>query len=312
MEALELFLPIILLAFICEFIDSSLGMGYGTTLTPLLLLMGYNPLQIVPAILLSELFTGFGAAFFHHKFKNVNFKIGNSDLKVALIMGGCSVFGALIAVLLALSLPAFTVKLYIGVLVFIMGVIILATLNRSFPFSWKKIVGLGLLAAFNKGISGGGYGPVVTGGQILSGVKEKNAIGIASLAIGVGSAAIEYATQYVKEREAFGQKLSRFQAIQWMIADSYTELEAAQLLTLRAASLKESGQGFTKEASMAKLLATETAKEVALRSVQMLGGYGYTTEYPVERYLRDIIGTTLYEGTSEVQRIVISREILGR
>ena len=185
MEALELFLPIILLAFICEFIDSSLGMGYGTTLTPLLLLMGYNPLQIVPAILLSELFTGFGAAFFHHKFKNVNFKIGNSDLKVALIMGGCSVFGALIAVLLALSLPAFTVKLYIGVLVFIMGVIILATLNRSFPFSWKKIVGLGLLAAFNKGISGGGYGPVVTGGQILSGVKEKNAIGIASLAEGL-------------------------------------------------------------------------------------------------------------------------------
>ncbi|NIO05370.1 MAG: acyl-CoA dehydrogenase [Proteobacteria bacterium] len=137
-------------------------------------------------------------------------------------------------------------------------------------------------------------------------------IGIASLAVGVGLAAIAYATQYVKDREAFGQKLSRFQAIQWMIADSYTELEAAQLLTLKAAFLKESGQKFTREASMAKLLATETAKKVALRSVQMLGGYGYTTEYPVERYLRDIIGTTLYEGTSEVQRIVISREIIGR
>lgn len=137
-------------------------------------------------------------------------------------------------------------------------------------------------------------------------------IGIASLAIGVGLAAIEYATRYVKEREAFGQKLSRFQAIQWMIADSYTELEAAQLLTLRAAFLKELGQKFTREASMAKLLATETAKQVAIRSVQMLGGYGYTTEYPVERYLRDIVGTTLYEGTSEVQRIVICREILGR
>jgi butyryl-CoA dehydrogenase len=137
-------------------------------------------------------------------------------------------------------------------------------------------------------------------------------IGIASLAIGVGLAAIEYATQYVRDREAFGQKLSRFQAIQWMIADSYTGLEAAQLLTLRAAFLKESGQRFTREASMAKLLATETAKQVAIRSVQMLGGYGYTTEYPVERYLRDVIGTTLYEGTSEVQRLVISREILGR
>jgi alkylation response protein AidB-like acyl-CoA dehydrogenase len=137
-------------------------------------------------------------------------------------------------------------------------------------------------------------------------------IGIASLAIGVGLAAIDYATQYVKEREAFGQTLSGFQAIQWMIADSYTELQAAHLLTLKAAFLKERGQAFTRDASMAKLLATETAKRVALRSIQMLGGYGYTTEYPVERYLRDVVGTTLYEGTSEVQRIVISREILGR
>jgi len=136
-------------------------------------------------------------------------------------------------------------------------------------------------------------------------------IGIASLAVGVGTAAIDYAARYVKEREAFGQKISRFEAIRWMIADSYTELEAASLLTLRAAFLKETGERFTREASMAKLFATETAKHVAMRSVQMLGGYGYTTEYPVERYLRDTVGTTLYEGTSEVQRIVISREILG-
>lgn len=135
-------------------------------------------------------------------------------------------------------------------------------------------------------------------------------IGIGSLSVGVGFAAIEFATQYVKEREAFGKPLSSFEAIQWMIADSYTNLEAAQLLVLRAAYLKENKLPFTKEASMAKLFATETARNVALRAVQMLGGYGYTKEYPVERYLRDIIGTTLYEGTSEVQRIVISREIL--
>jgi alkylation response protein AidB-like acyl-CoA dehydrogenase len=96
-----------------------------------------------------------------------------------------------------------------------------------------------------------------------------------------------------------------------MIADSYTELEAAQLLVLRAAFLKETRQPFTKEASMAKLFATEVARDAAIRAVQMLGGYGYTKDYPVERYLRDIIGTTLYEGTSEVQRIVISREILN-
>jgi butyryl-CoA dehydrogenase len=135
-------------------------------------------------------------------------------------------------------------------------------------------------------------------------------IGIGSLAVGVGFAAIDFAMNYVKEREAFGKPLSNFQAIQWMIADSYTELEAAQLLVLRAAFLKETHQPFTKEASMAKLFATETAKNVAIRAVQMLGGYGYTKDYPVERYLRDIVGTTLYEGTSEVQRIVISREVL--
>src|SRR4030065_323412 len=97
-----------------------------------------------------------------------------------------------------------------------------------------------------------------------------------------------------------------------MMADSYTELEAAHVLVLRAACLKETRQPFTKEASMAKLFATETARNVAIRAVQMLGGYGYTKDYPVERYLRDIIGTTLYEGTSEVQRIVISREIIER
>jgi alkylation response protein AidB-like acyl-CoA dehydrogenase len=135
-------------------------------------------------------------------------------------------------------------------------------------------------------------------------------IGIGSLAVGVGFAAIDFATDYIKERMAFGKPLSTFEAIQWMIADSYTELEAAQLLVLRAASLKENKQPFIKEASMAKLFATETARNVTIRAVQMLGGYGYTKDYPVERCLRDIIGTTLYEGTSEIQRIVISREIL--
>jgi alkylation response protein AidB-like acyl-CoA dehydrogenase len=137
-------------------------------------------------------------------------------------------------------------------------------------------------------------------------------IGIGSLAVGVGFSAIDFATQYVKTREAFGKPLPSYEAIQWMIADSYTELDAAQLLVLRAAFLKEMGEPFTKEASMAKLFATETARNVAIRAVQMLGGYGYTKDYPVERYLRDIMGTTLYEGTSEIQRIVIAREILKR
>jgi len=125
-------------------------MGYGTTLTPLLLIMGYNPLQIVPAILLSELITGLSAAFFHHKFKNSNFKIGNPDLKLAIVMAGCSIFGVLAAVFIALNLPVFYVKLYIGLLVFSMGVLILVTLNCKYKFSWGKIVSIGLLVAFNK------------------------------------------------------------------------------------------------------------------------------------------------------------------
>jgi uncharacterized membrane protein YfcA len=176
---------IVVSAFFCEYIDSSLGMGYGTTLTPLLLLMGYHPLQIVPAVLLSELISGLSAAFLHHRLKNVDFKIGNSDSKIALVMAGCSIFGALAAVYTALNLPAFYVKLYIGLLVFGMGILILATLNQTYRFTWRRIASLGLLAAFNKGISGGGYGPLVTSGQILTGVKSKNAVGITSLAEGL-------------------------------------------------------------------------------------------------------------------------------
>jgi uncharacterized membrane protein YfcA len=185
MPFIELSILIIFLAFICEYIDSSLGMGYGTTLTPLLLIMGYHPFQIVPAVLLSELITGLSAGFMHHKAKNVNLKVGTKDFKIAMAMAVCSIFGSIVAVFVALNVPTFYVKLYIGILVLSMGVIILATLNRTFKFSWKKITSIGLLAAFNKGISGGGYGPLVTGGQILSGVNSKNAIGITSLAEGL-------------------------------------------------------------------------------------------------------------------------------
>jgi butyryl-CoA dehydrogenase len=137
-------------------------------------------------------------------------------------------------------------------------------------------------------------------------------IGIASLALGLGYAAIDYATEYAKGREQFGQPIANFQAIQWMVADSYTELDAAQLLILRASFLKEKKQPFRKEASMAKLFASETARRVTIKAIQILGGYGYTKEYPVERYHRDVIVTTLYEGTSEIQRHVIARSIFGR
>ncbi len=136
-------------------------------------------------------------------------------------------------------------------------------------------------------------------------------IGIASQAIGIASAALEAATVYAKERQAFGHPIADFQAIQWMLADSATELDAARLLALRAAVLKEKGERFSREASMAKLYASEAANRICNRAMQVHGGYGYTREFPVERYLRDVRITTIYEGTSEIQRMVIARQLLG-
>jgi alkylation response protein AidB-like acyl-CoA dehydrogenase len=136
-------------------------------------------------------------------------------------------------------------------------------------------------------------------------------IGIASQALGLGQAALHAARAYAKERKQFGRPLADNQAIQFKLADMATELEAARLLTLRAAFLKERSQPFTREASMAKLYASEAANRACDQAVQIHGGYGYTREYPVERYLRDVRVTRIYEGTSEVQRIVIGRQILG-
>jgi len=181
----QIFLSLIILAFFCELIDSSLGMGYGTILTPVLMIVGFGPLAIVPCILLSELFTGITSGLAHHKVGNVDFKRGSIHLKIALVLAACSIIGATIAVFLALNIPKLWLKTYIGLIVLGMGIIILLTLNKDFKFSWKKIIGLGSIASFNKGMSGGGYGPVVTGGQILSGVKGNNAIGITSLAEGL-------------------------------------------------------------------------------------------------------------------------------
>jgi uncharacterized membrane protein YfcA len=181
----ELIFPIAVMAFVCELTDSTIGMGYGTTLTPLLLMLGYEPLEIVPAILLAEFVTGILSGFFHHEFGNVNFRPGNRDFKVVVLIATLSIFGVIFAALLAVNLPSWLVKLYIGLLVLCMGLLILKHNKRVLPFSWRRIGVLGFLAAFNKGISGGGYGPVVTSGQVLSGVRGRNAVGIASLAEGI-------------------------------------------------------------------------------------------------------------------------------
>jgi len=173
------------LAFVCEFIDSTLGMGYGTSLAPLLLLMGFEPLQVVPAILFSEFLSGITAASFHHSVQNVDFKPRSTDMHVALVLSVFSVMGTILAVFLAIKLPAQMVKIWIGGIVVFMGIFILATFKRKPRFTWRKITILGTIASFNKGISGGGYGPLVMGGQVLSGIGVKNAVAITSLAEGI-------------------------------------------------------------------------------------------------------------------------------
>lgn len=135
-------------------------------------------------------------------------------------------------------------------------------------------------------------------------------IGIGSLALGIGLAAMDAATKYALERQQFDKKISEFQAIQWKIADSYTALEASRLLLMNAAYKKEQGRSFSKEASMAKVFSTEAANDACYEAMQIFGGYGYTSDFPIERYARDVRITTIYEGTSEVQRLIISRDIL--
>jgi len=197
---LEIIAVLFGIAFLCELVDSSLGMGYGTTLTPILLFMGYEPMQVVPVILLSELLTGAFAAYAHHKAGNVAFnfkrdsehdivkkmgKLGylpkSKDSKIAYVLALCSLIGAVGAAIFAVNLKAYLNPI-IGFIVLAMGIIILLRHRSPGGFSWKKVTGLGITAAFNKGLSGGGYGPLVTGGQILSGVNGKSAIAITSMA----------------------------------------------------------------------------------------------------------------------------------
>jgi alkylation response protein AidB-like acyl-CoA dehydrogenase len=135
-------------------------------------------------------------------------------------------------------------------------------------------------------------------------------IGIASQACGIGRAAMEQSARYAKDRVAFGQPIGDFQAIKWMLADMRTRFEASRLMSLRAAFLKEAGQLYVREASMAKMLATESAIWSCDRALQIHGGYGYTNEFPVERYLRDARATAIYEGTSQIQRVVVARDLL--
>jgi len=134
-------------------------------------------------------------------------------------------------------------------------------------------------------------------------------IGIAAQSVGVASAALEAAVKYAKGRDQFGRKISKFQGLRWMVADMATEIEAARQLMFSAAATKDRGEKYTMQASMAKLFASEMVNRITGRALQMHGGYGFTTDYPVERYYRDARVFTIYEGTSEIQRVVISNHI---
>jgi len=188
---MDLIFFIILLAFLFESMDSMAGMGFGTALSPLLFLLGYSPLQVVPAILISEAITGIIDTFFDHEFKNVRYSFHplNDATKIALIMaffGSLAILTSVLLGYLAIKFPAIVIKTYVAILVFFMGFSGLLRIKlRKIEFSKtrpKMLIGFSILAGFNKGIGGGGYGPVITMGQIFSGVYEKSATAIVSFA----------------------------------------------------------------------------------------------------------------------------------
>jgi alkylation response protein AidB-like acyl-CoA dehydrogenase len=148
------------------------------------------------------------------------------------------------------------------------------------------------------------------GFKIAMSILDAGRIGIAAQALGIAQIAYEASVAYAKEREAFGQKIAEFQAIQWMIADMAVRIEAARLLVYNAAAKKDRHERFTREAAMAKLFASETAMWVTEKAIQVHGGIGYSKELPIERYFRDAKITEIYEGTSEIQRLVIARSAL--
>lgn len=197
---LTLFVAVAILALLCEYVDASIGMGYGTTLTPLLLIIGFSPLEVVPAVLLGQLAGGLIGGLAHQRLGNISLdfrkdeslikgrlrRLGylprSIDAKVIFILALCGVVGALVGVSTAINIPGVVLQTYIGVMVLGIGVVILLRRGSTGAISWKGLVGVGLLSSFNKGISGGGYGPLVTGGQIISGREIRNSVGSTTLA----------------------------------------------------------------------------------------------------------------------------------
>ena len=197
---LGLFIAVAVISLLGEYTDNSLGGGYGTILTPVLLIMGFPPLEVVPAVLLGQLVGGIAGGYFHHRLGNVHLDFRqdervtrektswlgyiprSTDAKVVLILATSGIVGGVVGAVSAVNVPTLVLKGYIGAMVLGIGVLILVRRNHKSPFTFGKLVGIGLLSAFNKGISGGGYGPLITGGQVLIGRKVRNSIGSATIA----------------------------------------------------------------------------------------------------------------------------------
>jgi len=236
-----LFVVVAMLAFICEYMDATLGMGYGTTLTPLLLILGFQPLQVVPAVLLAQLAGGFLGGVLHHKFRNIyldfrrdseickrlrylGYVPRSHDSKIVYVLAVCGVAGALIAVFFTLNIPQALLETYIGVMIMAVGIFMLR--SRKHKFSWRKLVLIGLISSFNKGASGGGYGPLVTSGQILSGSSARNAVAATTVAEAI-VCAVAFVAYLIAKGDIF-----------WMLAVS-TSLGSAAAAPLSVVTVRK-------------------------------------------------------------------------
>lgn len=190
-------LVLLLLALGCEFIDATIGMGYGTTLTPLLLILGYPVTVIVPAAVLSQLCGNISASFFHHRAGNVDFLRDHQARNTALVMGGVGLVVSVASVLVAVRLPEAVLRVAVAAIVWLLGIFLMASSRLKLRFRWRNVAILAGVAGFNKAISGGGYGPLVCGGQVLVGLDVRKAVATTALAealVCVATVATYYAT----------------------------------------------------------------------------------------------------------------------
>ena len=195
------FAIVVLIAAAFQYMSVSMGLGYGTALTPLLLIMGFAPLQVVPAVLLSQFAGGIIGGIAHHQVRNIKLDFRRDDklikerlrgfgylptspdAKVIFILVICGSIGALMGVFFAVNIPNFILETYIGIMVLVIGILVLKQRTQQGALSWKKLIGMGILGSFNKGISGGGYIPLVTGGQVISGREVKSSVGSTTVAV---------------------------------------------------------------------------------------------------------------------------------